>query len=228
MGFTRFNSIEYAAICYIKTTFKYRQANTFSSSVLLIYKLEQELNGSQSGKCGLVKRHVYIGLLFQSVSTIKTQQVSSVLHHHHHHPHHLIENKSWNNPQLVLKQSFSDSLAYQYTMIGWIVGKPKHIMVARRKIGAQMNSITNITVQLVSYPKPTAEWRTYTGRDWTVQQDGVQYKYILTSSIEVKDQSDFKLYIFRIVNQLGYVDLNIRLIPKGKMSYCLLVWNLLL
>jgi hypothetical protein len=28
-----------------------------------------------------------------------------------------------------------------------------------------MNSITNITVQLVSYPKPTVEWRTHTGRD---------------------------------------------------------------
>ena len=85
-----------------------------------------------------------------------------------------------------------------------------------------MNSITNITVQLVSYPKPTVEWRTHTGRGWTVQQDGVQYKYILTSSIEVKDESDFKRYIFRIVNPLGSVDLNISLIPKGKMSYCVL------
>jgi hypothetical protein len=93
-------------------------------------------------------------------------------------------------------------------------------MVARRKIGAQMNSITNITVQLVSYPKPTVEWCTHTGHDWTVQQGGVQYKYILTSSIEVKDESDFKLYMLRIVNQLGSVDLNITLIPQGKMSYC--------
>jgi hypothetical protein len=95
-------------------------------------------------------------------------------------------------------------------------------MVARRIIGAQINSITNITVQLVSYPKPTVEWRTHTGRGWTVQQDGVQYKYILTSSIEVKDESDFKLYVFTIVNQLGSVELNINLIPKGKMSYCVL------
>jgi hypothetical protein len=93
-------------------------------------------------------------------------------------------------------------------------------MVARRKIGAQMNSITNITVQLVSYPKPTVEWRTYTGRGWTVQQDGVQYKYILTSSIEVKEKSDFKLYMLNIVNQLGSVDFDITLIPQGKMSYC--------
>ena len=85
-----------------------------------------------------------------------------------------------------------------------------------------MNSITNITVQLVSYPKPTVEWRTHTGRGWTVQQDGVQYKYILTSSIEVKDESDFKRYVFTIVNQLGSVELNISLIPKGKMSYCVL------
>ena len=96
-------------------------------------------------------------------------------------------------------------------------------MVARRKIGAQMDSITNITVQLVSYPQQTVEWRTHTGRDWTVQQDGVQYKYILTSSIEVKDESDFKLYMLRIVNLLGSVDLNITLIPQGKMSYCVLV-----
>ena len=96
-------------------------------------------------------------------------------------------------------------------------------MVAKRKIGAQMDSITNITVQLVSYPKPTVEWRTHTGRDWTVQQDGVQYKYILTSSIEVKEESDFKLYLLRIVNQLGSVHLNITLIPQGKMSYCVLV-----
>ena len=95
-------------------------------------------------------------------------------------------------------------------------------MVARQKIAAQMNYITNITVQLVSYPKPTVEWRTHTGRGWTVQQDGVQYKYILTSSIEVKDESDFKRYVFRIVNQLGSVELNISLIPKGKMSYCVL------
>jgi hypothetical protein len=95
-------------------------------------------------------------------------------------------------------------------------------MVARQKIGAQMNSITNITVQLVSYPKPTVEWHTHTGRGWTVQQDGVQYKYILTSSIEVKDESDFKRYVFTIVNQLGFVELNISLIPKGKMSYCVL------
>jgi len=86
-----------------------------------------------------------------------------------------------------------------------------------------MNSITNITVQLVSYPKPMVALRTHTGRDWTVQHDGVQYKFILTSTIEVKDQSDFKLYIFRIVNQLGSVDFNITLIPKGKMSYCLLI-----
>ena len=85
-----------------------------------------------------------------------------------------------------------------------------------------MNSITNITVQLVSYPKPTVEWRIYTGRGWTVQQDGVQYKYILTSFIEVKDESDFKRYVFTIVNQLGFVELNISLIPKGKMSYCVL------
>ena len=83
-----------------------------------------------------------------------------------------------------------------------------------------MNSITNITVQLVSYPKPTVEWRTYTGRGWTVQQDGVQYKYILTSSIEVKEKSDFKLYMLSIVNQLGSVDFDITLIPQGKMSYC--------
>ena len=95
-------------------------------------------------------------------------------------------------------------------------------MVARQKIGAQMNYITNITVQLVSYPKPTVEWRTHTGRGWTVQEDGVQYKYILTSSIEVKNESDFKRYMLRIVNQLGSVDLNISLIPKGKMSYCVL------
>ena len=95
-------------------------------------------------------------------------------------------------------------------------------MVAREKIGAQMNSITNITVQLVSYPKPTVEWRTHTGRGWTVQEDGVQYKYILASSIEVKDESDFKRYVFTIVNQLGSVELNISLIPKGKMSYCVL------
>ena len=127
---------------------------------------------------------------------------------------------------LALKQSFSDSLAYQYTMIGWIVGKPKQIIVARQKTGAQINSITNITVQLVSYPKPWVEWRTYTGRAWTVQQDGVQYKYILTSSIEVKDKSDFKQYVLRIVNQLGSVDLNITLIPQGKMYYCVLVWKL--
>ena len=93
-------------------------------------------------------------------------------------------------------------------------------MVARKIIGAQINSITNITVQLVSYPKPTVEWHAYTGHGWTVQQDGVQYKYILTSSIEVKDESDFKLYMLRIVNQLGSVDLNITLIPQGKMSYC--------
>jgi len=86
-----------------------------------------------------------------------------------------------------------------------------------------MNCITNITVQLVSYPKPTIEWRTQRGRDWIVQQDGVQYKYILTSSIEVKNESDFKLYMFRIVNQLGSVDFNITLIPKGKISYCVLV-----
>ena len=95
-------------------------------------------------------------------------------------------------------------------------------MVARQKIEAQMNSITNITVQLVSYPKPTVEWRTYTGRGWTVQQDGAQYKYILTSFIEVKDESDFKRYVFTIVNQLGSVELNISLIPNGKMSYCVL------
>jgi hypothetical protein len=127
----------------------------------------------------------------------------------------------------VLKQSFSDSLAYLYTMIGWIVGKPKQIKVARKIIGAQINSITNITVQLVSYPKPRVEWRTYTGRAWTVQQDDVQYKYILTSSIEVNDQSDFKVYMFRIENHLGSVDLNITLIPQGKRSYCVLVWKLL-
>jgi len=42
-----------------KTRFKYRQANTSSSSVLLIYKLERELNCSESGKCDRVKRHVY-------------------------------------------------------------------------------------------------------------------------------------------------------------------------
>ena len=127
---------------------------------------------------------------------------------------------------LALKQSFSDSLVYLYTMIGWIVGKPKQIMVARQKIGAQINSITNITVQLVSYPPPTVKWRPRTGRDWTVQQDGVQYKYILASSIEVKEESDFKLYILRIVNQLGSVDFNITLIPQGKMYYCVLVWKL--
>jgi hypothetical protein len=86
-----------------------------------------------------------------------------------------------------------------------------------------MDSITNITVQLVSYPQPTVKWLAHTGRDWTVQQDGVQYKYILTSSIEVKDESDFKLYMLRIVNLLGSVDLNITLIPQGKMSYCVLV-----
>ena len=78
-------------------------------------------------------------------------------------------------------------------------------------------------MQLVSYPPPTVKWRTRTRRDWTVQQDDVQYKYILTSSIEVNDQSDFKVYMFRIENQLGSVDLNITLIPQGKMSYCVLV-----
>ena len=75
--------------------------------------------------------------------------------------------------------------------------------------------------------QPTVQWRTHTGHHWTVQQDGVQYKYILTSSIEVKDESDFKEYMFRIVNQLGYVDLNITLIPKGEMSYCVLALKLL-
>ena len=94
-------------------------------------------------------------------------------------------------------------------------------MIARRKIGAQMNSITHITVQLVSYPKPTVEWRTHTGRAWTVQQDGVQYRYILTSSIEVKNESDLKLYMLRIVNKLGSVDLNITLILKGNMHVLL-------
>jgi hypothetical protein len=62
---------------------------------------------------------------------------------------------------------------------------------------------------------------------WDDDDDGVQYKYILTSSIEVKEESDFKLYMLRIVNQLGSVHLNITLIPQGKMSYCVLVWKLL-
>jgi hypothetical protein len=58
------------------------------------------------------------------------------------------------------------------------------------------------------FPKPTVEWHAYTGRGWTVQQDGVQYKYILTSSIEVKEKSDFKLYMLRIVNKLAYLQFN--------------------
>jgi hypothetical protein len=82
-----------------------------------------------------------------------------------------------------------------------------------------MDSITNITVQLVSYPKPTVKWLAHTGRDWTVQQDGVQYKYILTSSIEVKEESDFKLYMLRIVNQLSNICNRIHLCSYFPFGY---------
>jgi hypothetical protein len=53
-----------------------------------------------------------------------------------------------------------------------------------------------------------------------IEHNGIRQHFVL---IEVKNESDFKLYMLRIVNQLGSVDFNITLIPQGKMSCCVLV-----
>ena len=52
-----------------------------------------------------------------------------------------------------------------------------------------------------------------------IEHNGIRQHFLL---IEVKNESDFKLYMLRIVNHLGSVHLNITLIPKGKTSYCVL------
>jgi hypothetical protein len=53
-----------------------------------------------------------------------------------------------------------------------------------------------------------------------IEHNDIRQHFVL---IEVKNESDFKLYMLRIVNHLGSVDLNITLIPQGKMSHCVLV-----
>jgi hypothetical protein len=53
-----------------------------------------------------------------------------------------------------------------------------------------------------------------------IEHNGIRQQFFL---IEVKNESEFKLYMLRIVNHLGYVHLNITLIPKGKTSDFVLV-----
>jgi hypothetical protein len=55
---------------------------------------------------------------------------------------------------------------------------------------------------------------------FNIEHNGIRQHFVL---IKVKNESDFKLYMLRIVNHLGSVDLNIALIPQGKMPYCVLV-----
>ncbi|CAC5378323.1 unnamed protein product [Mytilus coruscus] len=69
---------------------------------------------------------------------------------------------------------------------------------------------------VVSSPLPTVEWCRVTGFNWTVKTEIYDYRYEISSKIQVRSELDFDVYGMMIRNQLGSIVENITLTQLDK------------
>lgn len=103
-------------------------------------------------------------------------------------------------------------------------GKPRNIKT-ERKIGTKMNTDVKIKGVVVSFPAPNVTWLRLTTFIWTVRRDKYDYRYIISSNIQITSDDGFGEHGIRICNALGCVVENIILQQGGKFIY---VYHLIL
>ncbi|XP_071174121.1 neural cell adhesion molecule 2-like [Mytilus edulis] len=94
--------------------------------------------------------------------------------------------------------------------------KPRNVPPESRTIGAKIDTVENIVLQVISFPTPTVTWVSRTGSIWKVQKDRYDYRHKIYSKIRIGSERDFGVYGIRICNQLGCIVENITLKPQDK------------
>ncbi|CAG2218768.1 unnamed protein product [Mytilus edulis] len=95
-------------------------------------------------------------------------------------------------------------------------GKPRNVPPESRTIGAKIDTVENMVLQVISFPAPTVKWVSRTGSIWKVQKDRYDYRHKIHSKIRIGSERDFGVYGIRICNQLGCIVENITLKPQDK------------
>lgn len=103
-------------------------------------------------------------------------------------------------------------------------GKSRVVKTERKK-GTKTNANVKIKGVVVSFPAPHVTWLRLTTFVWTVQRDKYDYRYIISSNIQITSEEGFGEHGIRICNALGCVVENITLHSEGKFMY---VYHLIL
>lgn len=70
-------------------------------------------------------------------------------------------------------------------------------------------------MNLVSFPAPNVTWIRMTKFKWTVRIDKFNYRHKISSTIQIKSESEFGKHGIKICNTLGCIVENITFIPEG-------------
>ncbi|VDI02452.1 Hypothetical predicted protein [Mytilus galloprovincialis] len=94
--------------------------------------------------------------------------------------------------------------------------KPKSIMFQRSRVAIRLNSIEEITLFVVSNPKPNVTWIQNSPYPWTISGVGVNHKYFLQSTIKISKYPLNQQLGLSICNRIGCKIEHIKTVPKGK------------
>ncbi|XP_071174124.1 nephrin-like isoform X2 [Mytilus edulis] len=94
--------------------------------------------------------------------------------------------------------------------------KPRNATAESGTIGAQIGSIENIVLHVISFPKPTVRWKRITGFTWKIEKERYDYRHKIYSKIRIRSEVDFGAYGINICNLLGCIVENITLKPQDK------------
>ena len=88
----------------------------------------------------------------------------------------------------------------------------------KEKIGTNIGANETISVVFVSNPNSSIEWynKSINLGDWTIHQDKDRFQYNATSTVAIREESDFHMYTIRIGNHLGWVLHNVTIIARGR------------
>ncbi|CAC5392017.1 unnamed protein product [Mytilus coruscus] len=93
--------------------------------------------------------------------------------------------------------------------------KPRDVKT-ERKIGTKANTDINIVMNVISFPAPNVTWLRMTTFIWTVRIDKYDYRYNISSTVQITSEDDFGEHGIKICNSLGCIVENITLQPEDK------------
>ena len=111
--------------------------------------------------------------------------------------------------------------SYQILIEIFYTGEPKELQVFREKIGAQLGATETISLLVVSNPKPNIIWDSDGDNldTWNIQLVK-RYQYNASSSVRIREETDFRHYTLRIWNTVGVKFQSITIVPRGIYKYC--------